>query len=214
MRRENQNRTPKPVVTKRRELTLCVKLPGKPLIISISPLSPSLRSRILVYPVLDHARRAIGTLTHLMTIQMLEPRSQRSIDVVILTGEAVLSGITQRVEFVAPVAFVVEPFCRGGGVGGWGAEGVVYVVVGVCVCVQERVPEGTAVGLVVEEAPWEDVGVDARCGVHGVGSHGGVDDGLFVLALGIIQRTRVIDSPSVRSSRLLRSCRPRRRNGH
>lgn len=42
-----------------------------------------------------------------------------------------------------------------------------------------RVPEGSAVGLVVEQAPGEDVGVHAGGAVHGVGACGTVDDGPF-----------------------------------
>ena len=113
-----------------------------------------------------------------MPIKVFEARPERSIDVVILPGEAVLARVAERVELVAPVALEMEPFRRGGGVGGRGAEDVVVVVVGVGVCVQQGVPEGAAVGLVVEEAPGEDVGVDAGGGVHGVRAHGRVDDRL------------------------------------
>lgn len=55
------------------------------------------------------------------------------------------------------------------------------MVVGVGVGVQQRVPEGAAVGLVVEEAPGEDVGVDAGGGVQGMCADGGVDDGLVAV---------------------------------
>lgn len=81
--------------------------------------------------------------------------------------------------------------------------------------VEEGVPEGAAVGLVVEQAPREDVGVDSWGGVHGVGSHCGVDDGLCLLELVVwALYEKMVNSPDARSSRLLRSCTPRRRNGH
>lgn len=44
--------------------------------------------------------------------------------------------------------------------------------------VERGVPEGTGVSAVAEQAPGEDVGVDAGIGVHGVGAGSGIDDGL------------------------------------
>lgn len=96
----------------------------------------------------------------------------------ILSREAVLALIGQLVEFIAPVPREVEPGGRGVGGAGGGAEDVGGVVVGVGVGVEGRVPEGAAVGGVVQEAEGEDVGVGAGGGVHGVGAGGGVDDGL------------------------------------
>ena len=52
------------------------------------------------------------------------------------------------------------------------------VVEGVGEVVEGGVPEGAAVGFVVEEAEGKDVGVQAGRGIHCVGAYGGVDDGL------------------------------------
>lgn len=59
-----------------------------------------------------------------------------------------------------------------------GGQGVGAGGVAVGEGVEERVPEGAAVGFVVEEAEGEDVGVEAGRGVHSVGADCGVDDWL------------------------------------
>ena len=50
----------------------------------------------------------------------------------ILPSKPILSIVIQRIEFVAPVAGEIEPFCRcvGGEVGC--GKGIVEVVVGIC----------------------------------------------------------------------------------
>ena len=83
--------------------------------VSLSPLRSTLR---LANIILNHTCRRIGTLAQLVAIQMLKARPNGSVDVVILTGEAVLTRITERVELVAPVAPEVEPL--GGRVGAGG----------------------------------------------------------------------------------------------
>jgi hypothetical protein len=96
----------------------------------------------------------------------------------ILARKAVLSRITQRVEFITPVASEIEPL-RGRVRGGGGrAEVVGVVVIGVAFRVEDGIPEGAAVCDVVEEAPGEDVFVDAGVGIHCVAAFGGVNDGL------------------------------------
>lgn len=53
------------------------------------------------------------------------------------------------------------------------------MIVGIGVSVECWVPERAAIGLVVEETKGQDVGVTAWGGVHGMGTDGRVDDGLF-----------------------------------
>jgi hypothetical protein len=51
-------------------------------------------------------------LAHLPTIKRLEHRSLRASDVVILTKEAPLTRISERIHFVTPMPAVMEPRCR------------------------------------------------------------------------------------------------------
>lgn len=41
--------------------------------------------------------------------------------------------------------------------------------------IQQRIPERTAIGLIVQQAPWQNVRVDARRSVHRMCSHGRVN---------------------------------------
>lgn len=109
---------------------------------------------------------------------MFETGPERTIDVMILAGEAVLSVIVQGVEFVAPFAREVEP--RGWSIGRSvrRAERVCDVVVGVCEGVEGGIPERAAVRFVVEDAEGEDVRVGTWRGVHGVCADCGVYDRL------------------------------------
>lgn len=143
-----------------------------------SGIVPAFRTLLLPDVVLDDARRVIGTLADLPAIEVFEPRTQRAVHVMVLSGKAVLSMVAEWVELVSPVAIKVEPLCGGVRAGGRGAQSVVVVVVGVRMAVEQRIPEWTAVGLVMEKTPWQDVVVHAWSGVHGVRAHGGVNDGL------------------------------------
>lgn len=96
----------------------------------------------------------------------------------VLAEEAVLAGIAERVELVAPVAPEVEPLAGGGRGQGRRAQVVAPVVVRVGVVVERRVPERPAVRHVVQDAARQDVRVHARRGVHGVGAGGGEAHGL------------------------------------
>ena len=59
---------------------------------------------------MDSARIAGTALADLRPAQMLEARSQRAGDVVILADELVLPAIVDRIEFIAPMAVEEEPF--------------------------------------------------------------------------------------------------------
>ena len=65
---------------------------------------------------MDSARITGTALADLLPAQMLEARSQRAADVVILADELVLAAIVDRVDFIAPMAVEEEPF--GGRFGG------------------------------------------------------------------------------------------------
>lgn len=95
----------------------------------------------------------------------------------ILTREAILPVIPERIELIPPVAVEVEPLRGRDRASGGRAQGIASKVVRVRVHVQHGVPQGPAVGLVVQEAPGKCVGVDAGRGVHGVRAFGGVDHG-------------------------------------
>ena len=73
----------------------------------------------------------------------------------------------------------VEPLGRGmrGVVGR--AEGVRVVVVRIGVEVEGWIPQGTAVGLIVQKPEGEDVGLKTWGGVHSMGACRGVDDRLI-----------------------------------
>lgn len=113
---------------------------------------------------------------------MFEPGAEGAVDVMILAGEAVLSVVVQGVEFVAPFAREVEPW--DGSVGGpvGSVQGVCDVVVGVCEGIESGVPEGAAVGFVVEDPEREDVRLGSwRC-VHCVCADCGVNDRLCYIS--------------------------------
>lgn len=96
-----------------------------------------------------------------------------------LARDPILPGVAQRVHPIAPVAHEVEPVHGRLWVQRGAAQTVPRVVVRVGLQVEGGVPEGPVVGRVVEEAPGEDVFVEARGGVGCVGALCGVDDGLF-----------------------------------
>lgn len=96
------------------------------------------------------------------------------------TANQVLSRIGDWIESIAPTTVKVKPFSgsvwclrrwqeeRGG------------EVVGIHSGVEGWIPEGASVGVVGEEAEGDDVFLFAGGGVHGVGTGGGVDDGLRI----------------------------------
>jgi len=142
-------------------------------------------------PVLDHARRGVGALTDLLSVQMLELGPDGSIHVVVLSGKAILPFVVQRIEFVAPMTGIVEPFgrCTGSEVGR--PQCFSLIVVCVCVRVQSGIPERTAVSYVVEYSPGEDIRMGARRRVHGVRTIRGIDNGpLSDLLHGVIAVSR------------------------
>lgn len=91
------------------------------------------------------------TLTDLLTAKVLEPRAEGSVDIVVLSENPVLTRIVQRIELIAPVADKVEPIARCL----WSVVGasnvIVDVIIGVCVEVLTRVPEGTTVSPILED---------------------------------------------------------------
>lgn len=70
--------------------------------------------RVSLYLLLSFAVQCVlqyaisVALTYLLSTQIFESWAQRSIDVVILAQEAVLSSVVQWVEFVAPVSGEIE----------------------------------------------------------------------------------------------------------
>jgi hypothetical protein len=66
--------------------------------------------------VLDNAGGTIRALADLVAVEMLEFRTERPIHVVILACKSVLALIAKRVELVAPLASIMEPFSRSGGI--------------------------------------------------------------------------------------------------
>ena len=113
-----------------------------------------------------------------MSVEVFETRPQWPIHVMILPREAVLSTVSQWVEFVAPVAVEVEPLGRRGGAECGCSEGVVGVIVCIRVRVQTGIPKRSAIGFVVEQTPWQDIVVDSGGGVHCMTAFGGIDDWL------------------------------------
>lgn len=110
-----------------------------------------------------------------MTIEVLETRSEGSVDIVILASETVLSSIAQGVELISPMTIEVEPFGWSGRIGRRGTQGIINMIICISMRIQQGVPERTAIGLIVQQAPWQDVRVDARRSVHRMCSHGRVD---------------------------------------
>ena len=100
-----------------------------------------------------------SALADIIPTQILELGTGWAIDVVVLASEAVLARVGERVVFVAPVAGVVEPIDGCLGRVGGSAEDLRGVVVDEGVGVLRWVPERATVGLVVEQSPWQDVGV-------------------------------------------------------
>lgn len=123
---------------------------------------------------MHHTRIIPLPLTQPLPTQMLPPRPQRPIHIMILSRKNILPCVFKGVKSIAPVTVEVEPFYRGFRVEGRRGEGIGAVVVVVGEGVEGRVPEGAAVGLVVEETEGEDVGVAAGRGVHCVGADCGV----------------------------------------
>lgn len=107
-----------------------------------------------------------SALADIIPAQVLELRTCWSVDVVVLAGKTVLARVGERVVFVAPVAGVVEPVDGCFGRMDRCAEDLRGVVVDEGVGVLGWVPQRAAVGLVVEESPWQDVRVEAWGGVH------------------------------------------------
>ena len=75
---------------------------------------------------------------------------------------------------------------------------VTLVVVGVRVHVHAGIPEGTAVGDVVQDTAREDVSVYAGCGIHGVRASRGKSDRLLIVRQ--IRCNMELDLPSCQSS--------------
>ena len=116
----------------------------------------------------------------------------------VLTEKTPLTLVRERVDFVTPAALEVEPGCwrvrirrRGHKALGFAEDVKVLVVfvaflgvvVEVGVVVQRRIPQGTFVGLVLEELEGQDVGMGARERIHGVRADGRVDDGTLAALL-------------------------------
>ena len=131
--------------------------------------------------ILDHAWARIRSLADLATIEVLEAGPHGSIHVMVLSCEPILSLVTKRVELITPVALEVKP-SRWGRRGGRGSAQVILAkVIRVRVGVQEGIPQRPTIGLIVEETPGQDVGVNAWGGIHGMGARSGVDDRLQVI---------------------------------
>jgi len=128
-------------------------------------------------PLLEHALTV--PLADFPAPEVLESGAKRAIHIVILAQEAVLSWVTERVQLVTPVAAVVEPADRCGGVELGGEQRVGSIVIRVRVHVLDRVPEGSAVRHVVQNAAGENIGVKTGCGVHGMCARGRESNRLF-----------------------------------
>ena len=64
---------------------------------------------------MHNTRIALPPLTHLLPPQMLEPGSQRPINIMILAHKFILAIIINGIEFIAPVPVEEEPFGGRGG---------------------------------------------------------------------------------------------------
>lgn len=117
-------------------------------------------------------------MTDLLPSEILEARSQRSSNIVILASESVLSAVGEGVEFISPSATEVEPLRRCMRRHIRRTECIVKIVVSVSVRIQEWVPEWTAVCFIMQQTQGQHVRVPTRGGVHGVGTGSGVDDRL------------------------------------
>lgn len=84
-------------------------------------------------------------LADLLSSQVLETRSERAIDVMILASEAILTRIRQRVKLVAPVALEVKPFDRRVRRDGRRPKRVVLVIVRVAMNIERRIPQWAAI---------------------------------------------------------------------
>ena len=109
--------------------------------------------------ILDNARITVPPLTYFPSAQMFEPGAEGTIDVMILAGEAVLSVVVQRVEFVAPFPREVEPWGGSVGCSVRSAQRICDMVVRVCEGVESGIPEWAAIGFVVKDSEREDVRV-------------------------------------------------------
>lgn len=90
--------------------------------------------------ITNDTRRPVRALAHLVSVQVLESRSQGPIHIVVLAEEPVLTGIAQMVEFVAPMAAEVEPLRRR--VRGHRGRSEDSLVAAVCICmgIQQGIP--------------------------------------------------------------------------
>lgn len=68
--------------------------------------------------VSDNTGRIIGPLAYFVAAKVLKSRANGPVHVVILASKAILSTISQRIEFITPMAVEIEPFCRRGWVEG------------------------------------------------------------------------------------------------
>lgn len=154
---------------------------------------------------------AAVALAQLRAVQVLELGARRTRDVVVLAKEAPLPDVGQGVDLVAPAATVVEPRRGRIWVGRGGDERLSFadpadlvvpgvarvpaillgVVVVVRVVVERGVPDGSLVRHVLEHAEWQDVGVLAGQGIHGVRTDGRVYDGADAALLDGIPRIRL-----------------------
>jgi hypothetical protein len=111
-----------------------------------------MRSSAWTNPALEQT--FVASLTNVPSAQILESRTQRSIDIVILSQELILPRVADRIEFVTPMAYKVEPLyrCLGCEVG---APQLVFSVV-VCerMDVEQWVPEWASVCFVMKDAAW------------------------------------------------------------
>lgn len=64
--------------------------------------------------VFDNTGCIIGPLAYFVATEVLKSRADGPVHVVILASKAILSTISQRVEFITPMAVEIEPFCRRG----------------------------------------------------------------------------------------------------
>lgn len=143
-------------------------------------------------PLLDtlQNRTSQPTLTNLTPPQILKPRSQRPINIMILPRKPPLAPIIQLIELIAPMASEPEPTCRGRRIArcwlesfsslgereiGCGFEkGSSVLIVRWCgvevigVIIQRWVPEWSFICYIGEEAEGQDVRVFPGHGVHGM----------------------------------------------
>lgn len=103
-------------------------------------IGQALGPHLFAHPIFNHARILVGSLAHLAAVQMLEPRAQGTVDIVILAREAILSTISQRIELISPVTVKVEPLRRCQRAGCGGAQRVVRMIIRIHVRIQEGIP--------------------------------------------------------------------------